>query len=50
MFSVPYFEVFGFISLAFMAFCAFVTVLVFLSVASPPSAATMESDRIHESL
>ena len=48
--SVPYFEVFGFISLAFMAFCAFVTVLVFLSVASPPSAATMESDRIHESL
>lgn len=47
--SVPYFEVFGFISLAFMAFCAFVTVLVFLAVASPSSAATMESDRIHES-
>jgi disulfide bond formation protein DsbB len=29
--SVPYFEVFGFISLAFMAFCAFVTVIVFLA-------------------
>ncbi|MFM7897549.1 MAG: disulfide bond formation protein B [Actinomycetota bacterium] len=32
--SVPYFEVFGFVSLAFMAFCAFVTVLVFLGVVS----------------
>ena len=40
--SVPYFEVFGFISLAFMAFCAFVTVLVFLGVVSRMNAATME--------
>ncbi|MFM7306989.1 MAG: disulfide bond formation protein B [Actinomycetota bacterium] len=32
--SVPYFQVFGFVSLAFMAFCAFVTVLVFLGVVS----------------
>ena len=47
--SVPYFEVFGFVTLAFMAFCAFVTVLVFLSVASPTSAATMEVDRKAES-
>lgn len=47
--SVPYFEVFGFVTLAFMAFCAFVTVLVFLSVASPTSAATMEVDRKTES-
>jgi disulfide bond formation protein DsbB len=42
--SVPYFEVFGFVSLAFMALCAFVTVLVFLWVVSPPSAVTLESD------
>jgi disulfide bond formation protein DsbB len=41
--SVPYFEVFGFVSLAFMAFCAFVTVLVFLSVVPTPATATMES-------
>ena len=47
--SVPYFEVFGFVSLAFMAFCAFVTVLVFLSVSSGPSAATLESARTPES-
>jgi hypothetical protein len=40
---VPYFEVFGFVSLAFMAFCAFVTVLVFLSVVPTPATATMES-------
>lgn len=40
--SVPYFEVFGFVSLAFMAFSAFVTVLVFLWVVSPASAATIE--------
>jgi disulfide bond formation protein DsbB len=39
--SVPYFEVFGFVSLAFMAFCAFVTVLTFIGVVSRPSAATM---------
>ncbi|MBM3656783.1 MAG: disulfide bond formation protein B [Actinobacteria bacterium] len=32
--SVPYFAVFGFVSLAFMAFCAFATVLVFLGVVS----------------
>jgi hypothetical protein len=43
--SVPYFEVFGFVSLAFMAFCAFVTVLVFLSVVATPATATMESTR-----
>ena len=48
--SVPYFEVFGFVSLAFMAFCAFVTVLVFLWVASPTSAATLESDLTPESI
>ncbi|NCZ68474.1 MAG: disulfide bond formation protein B [Acidimicrobiia bacterium] len=36
--SVPYFEVFGFVSLAFMAFCAFVTVLAFLA-ALPATAA-----------
>jgi disulfide bond formation protein DsbB len=41
--SVPYFEVFGFVSLAFMALCAFVTVLVFLGVLSGQSAARMES-------
>ena len=40
--SVPYFEVFGFVSLAFMALCAFVTVLVFLGVLSGPAAARME--------
>lgn len=40
--SVPYFEVFGFVSLAFMALCAFVTVLVFLGVVSRTNAATME--------
>jgi disulfide bond formation protein DsbB len=40
--SVPYFEVFGFVSLAFMAFCAFVTVLVFLGVVSRLGAATMD--------
>ena len=40
--SVPYFEVFGFVSLAFMAFCAFVTVLVFLGVVSRADAATMD--------
>ena len=40
--SVPYFEVFGFVSLAFMAFCAFVTVLVFVGVVSRESAATMK--------
>jgi len=42
--SVPYFEVFGFVSLAFMALCAFVTVVVFLGVASPQSPATMGTD------
>ena len=42
--SVPYFAAFGFVSLAFMAFCAFVTVLVFLSVVSPSSAATIETE------
>jgi len=41
--SVPYFEVFGFVSLAFMAFCAFVTVLVFLGVVSRADAATMDA-------
>lgn len=41
--SVPYFEVFGFVSLAFMAFCAFVTVLVFLGVVSRLNAATLNS-------
>jgi disulfide bond formation protein DsbB len=40
--SVPYFEVFGFVSLAFMAMCAFVTVLVFLGVLSGQNAARME--------
>jgi hypothetical protein len=40
---VPYFEVFGFVSLAFMAFCAFVTVLVFLGVVSRADAATMDA-------
>ena len=40
--SVPYFEVFGFVSLAFMALCAFVTVLVFLGVLSGQNAARME--------
>jgi disulfide bond formation protein DsbB len=40
--SVPYFQVFGFVSLAFMAFCAFVTVLVFLGVVSRKDAATMK--------
>ena len=39
--SVPYFQVFGFVSLAFMAFCAFVTVLVFVGVVSRQNAATM---------
>lgn len=39
--SVPYFEVFGFVSLAFMAFCAFVTTLVFLGVVSPGPDARM---------
>jgi disulfide bond formation protein DsbB len=42
--SVPYFEVFGFVSLAFMAFSAFVTVLMFLWVVSPSSAATIETE------
>ena len=37
--SVPYFEVFGFVSLAFMAFCAFVTVLAFLVALPDPTAA-----------
>jgi disulfide bond formation protein DsbB len=41
--SVPYFEVFGFVSLAFMAFCAFVTVLVFLGAVTRADAATMEN-------
>lgn len=41
--SVPYFEVFGFVSLAFMAFCAFVTVLVFLGFVSRADAATMDA-------
>lgn len=41
--SVPYFEVFGFVSLAFMAFCAFVTVLVFLGVVSRADGATMDA-------
>ena len=41
--SVPYFEVFGFVSLAFMAFCAFVTVLVFLGVVSRADAATINA-------
>jgi disulfide bond formation protein DsbB len=40
--SVPYFQVFGFVSLAFMAFCAFVTVLVFVGVVSRQNAATMK--------
>ena len=43
--SVPYFEVFGFVSLAFMAFCAFVTVLVFLGVVSRADGATMDAAR-----
>ena len=42
--SVPYFAEFGFVSLAFMALSAFVTVLVFLSVVSPSSAATIETE------
>jgi disulfide bond formation protein DsbB len=46
--SVPYFEVFGFVSLAFMAFCAFVTVLVFLGTVSDSSAARMKADPIRE--
>jgi disulfide bond formation protein DsbB len=42
--SVPYFEVFGFVSLAFMAFCAFVTVIVFLvALPSGNSAASLKS-------
>lgn len=41
--SVPYFEVFGFVSLAFMAFCAFVTVIVFLGVVAGSPAARMVS-------
>lgn len=41
--SVPYFQVFGFVSLAFMAFCAFVTVLIFVGVVSRADAATMKS-------
>jgi len=46
--SVPYFEVFGFVSLAFMAFCAFVTVIVFLGTVSDSSAARMKADPIRE--
>jgi hypothetical protein len=42
---VPYFEVFGFVSLAFMAFCAFVTVLVFLGVVSRSAGARMNDDQ-----
>ena len=45
--SVPYFEVFGFISLAFMALCAFVTVIVFLSAVPTPTHATMNSTSSH---
>ena len=41
--SVPYFEVFGFVSLAFMAFCAFVTVLVFLAALPARSSATSDT-------
>lgn len=41
--SVPYFQVFGFVSLAFMAFCAFVTVLVFVGVVSRQPDERMES-------
>ena len=41
--SVPYFQVFGFVSLAFMAFCAFVTVLVFIGVVSRSNAATIKT-------
>jgi disulfide bond formation protein DsbB len=40
--SVPYFEVFGFVSLAFMAFCAFVTVLAFLAALPATAAAASE--------
>lgn len=43
--SVPYFEVFGFVSLAFMAFGAFVTVLVFLGVVSRSADARMNENR-----
>lgn len=43
--SVPYFEVFGFVSLAFMAFCAFVTVLVFLGVVSRSEDARLIENR-----
>lgn len=41
--SVPYFEVFGFVSLAFMAFCAFVTVLAFLALLPRNASATLKS-------
>jgi disulfide bond formation protein DsbB len=41
--SVPYFEVFGFVSLAFMAFCAFVTVLAFLAALPAHSAAASDT-------
>ncbi|NDF82075.1 MAG: disulfide bond formation protein B [Actinobacteria bacterium] len=41
--SVPYFEVFGFVSLAFMAFCAFVTVLAFLAALPARSSATSDT-------
>jgi hypothetical protein len=46
--SVPYFEVFGFVSLAFMAFCAFVTVIVFLGTVSDSAAARMNANSIRE--
>jgi hypothetical protein len=45
---VPYFEVFGFVSLAFMAFCAFVTVIVFLGTVSDSAAARMNANSIRE--
>jgi disulfide bond formation protein DsbB len=41
--SVPYFEVFGFVSLAFMAFCAFATVVVFLAFVPRASSDTMST-------
>lgn len=41
--SVPYFEVFGFVSLAFMAFCAFATVIVFLAFVPRASSDTMNT-------
>lgn len=41
--SVPYFEVFGFVSLAFMAFCAFITVIIFLTVVSTSKDARLET-------